>query len=197
MVEQTNQNNGGISIMATKILIVIDVQNDFITGALRNEAAIAQLPNIVKLLKNEKFDEVHVTMDTHEKDYLETLEGKNLPVPHCIRGTDGWHMPDEVKKTKAIQNAEIYEKPTFGSTWLANRLAATLTWDNIKTFPTDYEFTIVGFCTDICVVSNALMLRAHFPNSKITIRKDCVAGVTPESNEAALLTMKMCQIEVI
>ena len=185
--------------MATKkqILLVIDVQNDFITGALRNEAAIAQLPNIVKLLKNEKFDEVHVTMDTHEKNYLETLEGKKLPVEHCIKGTWGWHMPEEVVKTKAIQNAEIYEKPTFGSTRLAGHLAAILTWDNITTFPTDYEFTIVGFCTDICVVSNALMLRAHFPNSKISVRKDCVAGVTPESNVAALLTMKMCQIEVI
>ena len=188
---------GGISKMATKkILLVIDVQNDFITGALRNEAAIAQLPNIVKLLKNEKFDEVHVTMDTHEKDYLETLEGKNLPVPHCIRGTDGWHMPEEVKRTKAIQNAEIYEKPTFGSVNLANHLWAHIfneDYANAK----DYEFTIVGFCTDICVVSNALMLRAHFPNNKITVRKDCVAGVTPESNKAALLTMKMCQIEVI
>ena len=183
--------------MATKkILLVIDVQNDFITGALRNEAAIAQLPNIVKLLKNEKFDEVHVTMDTHEKDYLETLEGKNLPVPHCIKGTDGWHMPDEVSKTKAIQNAEIYEKPTFGSVNLAQHLWAHIfneDYANAK----DYEFTIVGFCTDICVVSNALMLRANFPNNKITVRKDCVAGVTPETNEAALLTMKMCQIEVI
>ena len=197
MVGQINQNNGGISIMATKkILLVIDVQNDFITGALKNEAAIARLPNIVKLLKTEKFDEVHVTMDTHEKNYLETLEGQKLPVEHCINGTWGWHMPEEVKKTKAIQNAEIYKKPTFGSTWMASHLAATLTWDNITTFPTDYEFTIVGFCTDICVVSNALMLRAHFPNSKITVRKDCVAGVTPETNEAALLTMKMCQIEV-
>lgn len=183
--------------MATKkILLVIDVQNDFITGALRNEAAIAQLPNIVKLLKTEKFDEVHVTMDTHEKDYLETLEGKNLPVPHCIRGTDGWHMPEEVRKTKAIQNAEIYEKPTFGSVNLANHLWARVFNENYANAK-DYEFTIVGFCTDICVVSNALMLRAHFPNNKITVRKDCVAGVTPESNEAALLTMKMCQIEVI
>jgi nicotinamidase-related amidase len=191
-------NYGGISIMATKkILIVIDVQNDFITGALRNEEAIKALPNIVNLLKAEKYDEIHVTMDTHEKDYLNTLEGQKLPVEHCIEGTWGWHMPDEVSKTKAIQDAEIYEKPTFGSTWMVNHLAATLKWNGITTFETDYEFTIVGFCTDICVVSNALMLRAHFPNSKITVRKDCVAGVTPKSNEAALLTMQMCQIEVI
>ena len=184
--------------MATKrILIVIDVQNDFITGALRNEEAIKALPNIVNLLKAEKYDEIHVTMDTHEKDYLNTLEGQKLPVEHCIKGTWGWHMPEEVRKTTAIQNAEIYEKPTFGSAWMVNHLAATLKWNGITTFETDYEFTIVGFCTDICVVSNALMLRAHFPNSKITVRKDCVAGVTPKSNESALLTMQMCQIEVI
>ena len=179
-----------------KILLVIDVQNDFITGALRNEEAIKTLPNIVKLLKTEKFDEVHVTMDTHDKNYLNTLEGSKLPVEHCIKGTWGWHMPEEVRKTKAIQNAEIYEKPTFGSEFLMEHLWAEVfneDYANAK----DYEFTIVGFCTDICVVSNALMLRAHFPNNKITIRKDCVAGVAPESNEASLLTMKMCQIEVI
>ncbi len=184
--------------MATKkILIVIDVQNDFITGALRNEEAIKALPNIVKLLKNEKYDEIHVTMDTHDKNYLNTLEGSKLPVEHCIRGTWGWHMPEEVSKTKAIQNAEIYEKPTFGSTWMVNHLAATLRWNGITTFETDYEFTIVGFCTDICVVSNALMLRAHFPNSTIKVLRDCTAGVTPETHEAALKTMGMCQIEVV
>lgn len=184
--------------MATKkILIVIDVQNDFITGALRNEEAIKALPNIVKLLKTEKYDETYVTMDTHGKDYLKTLEGQKLPVEHCIYCTHGWKMPEEVRATKAIQNAEIYEKPTFGSTWLINHLKANCQWNGITTFETDYEFTIVGFCTDICVVSNALMLRANFPNSKIIVRKDCVAGVTPKSNEAALLTMQMCQIDVI
>lgn len=178
--------------MATKkILLVIDVQNDFITGALRNEEAIKKLPNIVNLLKTERFDETYVTMDTHDENYMNTLEGSKLPVKHCINGTEGWHMPDEVAKTKTIQNAEVFEKPTFGSTYMAEHLAAA-------NYPKeDCEFTIVGFCTDICVVSNALLLRANFPNSKITVRKDCVAGVTPESNEAALLTMKMCQIDVI
>ena len=194
-----NQNNGGISIMAKQILLVIDVQNDFITCALKNEAAIAQLPNLTKFVTENKFDETFVTMDTHGNDYLKTLEGKNLPVPHCIKGTHGWQMPIDFKKAlyKNQKVTEVFEKPTFGSTWLAANLKANNTWDNITTFPEDYEFTIIGFCTDICVVSNALMLRAYFPNSKITVRKDCVAGVTPESNEAALLTMKMCQIEVI
>ena len=183
--------------MATKkILIVIDVQNDFITGALRNEEAIKALPSIVKLLNTEEYDETYATMDTHDKNYLNTLEGQILPVEHCIKGTWGWNMPEEIRKTKAIQNAEIYEKPTFGSEFLMEHLWAHIFNENHANAQ-DYEFTIVGFCTDICVVSNALMLRANFPNSKITVRKDCVAGVTPESNKAAILTMKMCQIDVI
>ena len=184
--------------MAKKnILIVIDVQNDFITGALRNEEAIKKLPNIVNLLKTERFDETYVTMDTHDENYLNTLEGSKLPVKHCIKGTEGWHMPDEVAKTKTIQNAEVFEKPTFGSTWLINHLKANCQWNGITTFETDYEFTIVGFCTDICVISNALLLRAHFPNNTIKVLRDCTAGVTPETHEAALKTMEMCQIEVI
>lgn len=179
--------------MATKkkILLVIDVQNDFITGALRNEEAIRKLPNIVNLLKTERFDETYVTMDTHDENYLNTLEGSKLPVKHCIKGTEGWHMPDEVAKTKTIQNAEVFEKHTFGSTWLAEHLAITH-------YPKeDCEFTIVGFCTDICVVSNALLLRANFPNNTIKVLRDCTAGVTPETHEAALKTMEMCQIEVV
>jgi len=183
--------------MATKkILIVIDVQNDFITGALRNEEAIKKLPNIVNLLKTERFDETYVTMDTHEENYLNTLEGSKLPVKHCIDGTWGWHMAEDVSKTKAIQNAEIYKKPTFGSVTLAQHLWTHIfneDYANAK----NYEFTIVGFCTDICVVSNALMLRANFPNNKIVVLRDCTAGVTPETHEAALKTMEMCQIEVI
>jgi nicotinamidase-related amidase len=179
--------------MAKKnILIVIDVQNDFITGALRNEEAIKKLPNIVKLLNTKEYDETYVTMDTHDKEnYLKSLEGQKLPVEHCIKGTWGWHMPEEVKATTAIQSAEVFEKPTFGSTWLADNLAATH-------YPKeDCEFTIVGYCTDICVVSNALLIRAHFPNSTIKVLRDCTAGVTPETHEAALKTMEMCQIDVI
>ena len=180
-----------------KILLVIDVQNDFITGALRNEEAIKKLPNIVKLLNTKEYDETYVTMDTHGKDYLITLEGQKLPVEHCIYCTHGWKMPDEVMATKAIQNAKICEKSTFGSTWLIDRLKTTCQYDNITTFETDYEFTIIGFCTDICIISNALMLRANFPNSIIKVLRDCTAGVTPESHEAALRTMEMCQIDVI
>lgn len=188
--------------MATKkVLIVIDVQNDFITGALRNEEAIKALPNIVKLVKEGNWDEIYATMDTHnKKTYLtKTLEGSKLPVEHCIKGTWGWEMPKELKDALAENPAwrEAFEKETFGSTWLANHLAATHQGNAITNFATDYEFTIVGFCTDICVVSNALLIRANFPNNKIVILKDCVAGVTPETNDAALKTLGMCQIEVI
>lgn len=188
--------------MATKkVLIVIDVQNDFITGALRNEEAIKKLPNIVKLIKEGQWDEIYATMDTHNKDtYLtKTLEGSKLPVEHCIKGTWGWEMPKKLNDALQANPAfmETFEKETFGSTYLANMLFATHQGDAITNFATDYEFNIVGFCTDICVVSNALLLRAYFPNNKITVLMDCVAGVTPETNDAALKTLEMCQIEVI
>jgi nicotinamidase-related amidase len=182
--------------MATKkVLIVIDVQNDFITGALRNEEAIKKLPNIVNLVKNNDWDEIYATMDTHKKEtYLtNTLEGKNLPVEHCIERTWGWEMPQELKDALFIDNPafkELFEKDTFASTWMANNLSATH-------FNLDCEFTIVGFCTDICVVSNALLIRANFPNNTIKVLRDCTAGVTQETHEAALKTMEMCQIDVI
>ena len=167
--------------MAKKnILLVIDVQNDFITGALRNEEAIKKLPNIVKLVKEGNWDEIYATMDTHDKDtYLnKTLEGKNLPVEHCLEGTWGWQMPQELQDALFLDNPawrEAFMKDTFGSTYLANMLHSTHQNDNGAK---DYEFTIVGFCTDICVVSNALLLRANFPNNTIK-------------------TMEMCQIEVV
>ena len=185
-----------------KILIVIDVQNDFITGALRNEEAIKKLPNIVNLVKEGNWDEIYATMDTHKKEtYLtKTLEGSKLPVEHCIERTWGWEMPQELKDALFIDNPafkEVFEKETFGSTYMANFLLATHQGDATTNFATDYEFTIVGFCTDICVVSNALLIRANFPNNTIKVLGNCVAGVTPETNNAALKTLKMCQIEVI
>ena len=178
-----------------KILLVIDVQNDFITGALRNEEAIKKLPNIVKLLNTKEYDETYVTMDTHDEDYLNTLEGKKLPIKHCIKGTWGWQMPGEVRATDAIQRAEVFEKPTFGSEWMVSHLAATHVGDE-NTEP-EYEFTIVGFCTDICVVSNALLLRAYFPNSTIKVVEDCMAGTSREAHDAAILVMGSCQVDVV
>ena len=179
-----------------KILIVIDVQNDFITDALRNEEAIKTLPNIVNLVKNEKFDETYVTMDTHDKDYLNTLEGRKLHVPHCIKNTNGWKMPVEMVDALKNQNVvQVFEKPTFGSV-LMNDFIRSLANNNHNEY-LDAEFTIVGFCSDICVISNALMLRANFPDNRIVVRRDCTAGVTKETNEAAITTMGMCQIDVI
>ena len=179
-----------------KILIVIDVQNDFITDALRNEEAIKTLPNIVNLVKNEKFDETYVTMDTHDKDYLNTLEGRKLPVPHCIKNTNGWKMTFEMVDALKNQNVvQVFEKPTFGSVWM-NDFIRSLANNNHNEY-LNAEFTIVGFCSDICVISNALMLRANFPDNRIVVRRDCTAGVTKETNEAALATMGMCQIDVI
>lgn len=179
------------------ILIVIDVQNDFITGALRNEDAIKSLPNIVNLIKTQRFDDTYVTMDTHDKDYLNTLEGQRLDREHCIKGTWGWEMPQEITEAlKGNQNVvQVFEKPTFGSTWMSNYLQVA-NQNEVKGH-TEYEFTIVGFCSDICVISNALMVRAHFPNAIIKVPRNCTAGVTPKSNEDALNTMQMCQIDVI
>ncbi len=180
-----------------KILIVIDVQNDFITGSLRNEEAIKKVPNIVKKINEFDGDAIFYTMDTHHKDYLDTNEGKKLPVVHCVEGTEGWEIEGSV--FEAIDNAfkrgiktVPITKPTFGTEDLP------LTIHHL--FPTDAKFDIefVGFCTDICVVSNALMVKAAFyDRADIKVVENCCAGVTPETHEAALTTMKMCQIDVI
>ena len=176
-----------------KVLIVVDVQNDFITGALRNEEAIKRLPNIVNLVKEEKFDDIYLTMDTHDEDYLDTLEGQKLPVKHCIEGTEGHKLaPELVKALKDFPALKIFRKDTFGSLNLADELK-NLWYLNTRQ---EVEFTFVGFCTDICVVSNALLLRANLPNAKITVVENCCAGVTKESHDAALQTMNMCQIEI-
>lgn len=164
-----------------KTLIVIDMQNDFIYGSLGTEEA-ASIVNKVKqkieLYKNNG-DEVIFTSDTHTNDYLETNEGIHLPVVHCIKGTDGWQIPKELD----IPECEHIDKKTFGWThWY------------VRSFG---EIELVGLCTDICVVSNALILKAMFPDNKISVDASCCAGVTPKTHKSALVTMKMCQIEVI
>ena len=179
-----------------KVLAVIDVQNDFITGSLRNEEAIKKVPNIVKKIRNFKGDAIFYTMDTHQENYMETNEGKKLPVVHCVKGTEGWEIEPNVKA--ALRDAELrnikvtcIEKPTFGSYDLVEEIKRVSLWANL-----DIEF--VGFCTDICVVSNALMVKAAFyDRATIKVVENCCAGVTPESHQAALTTMKMCQIDVI
>ena len=167
-----------------KTLIVIDMQNDFIDGALGTPEAHAIVPNVKKKIEeyDAREDAIVFTRDTHFNDYLETNEGKNLPVKHCIMGTHGWEIADGLE----IPYGRYINKPTFG--WTG--------WKSFE-FEDEDEVEIVGLCTDICVVSNALILKAMFPKINITVDASCCAGVTTESHKSALQTMKMCQINVI
>lgn len=175
-----------------RILVVVDMQNDFINGSLGTDEAQKIVPAVVKKIKSlEKGDAVLITVDTHDKDYFDTLEGKKLPVKHCARGTDGWKINEEVWDALAEAGLkgvafEFFEKPTFGCKELAQR------WIS----PED-EIEVCGLCTDICVISNALLLRMAHPNTKITVDSNATAGVTSETKEAALTAMRMCQIDVI
>ena len=170
------------------ILIVVDMQKDFVDGALGSKEAVAIVPNVVK--KIEEFDgDIFVTYDTHFENYMDTNEGKNLPVPHCIKGTDGWELNKEVMDALNNKAYTTVEKITFGSVDLPE-LVGKAAGDE------EFSVELIGLCTDICVVSNALLLKANFPEMNILVDAACCAGVTPESHEAALTTMKMCQIEV-
>ena len=170
-----------------KILIVVDMQNDFIDGALGTAEAVAIVENVKAKIREYDPADVFATMDTHTPDYLNTQEGRNLPVPHCIKGTDGWQIRSDI--AELLTDAHIYEKPTFGSLKLAKDIAAIAAAEDI-------EIEMVGLCTDICVVSNALLLKAAMPEVKISVDPSCCAGVTPEKHMAALETMRSCQIQV-
>lgn len=172
-----------------KVLVVVDMQNDFVDGALGTKEAVGIVENVVSKIKD--FDgKIFATLDTHEDNYMETSEGKKLPVPHCIRMTDGWLLNEKVKLALSDKDYKTIEKGTFGSTELVNEIQRLKGEDEIQ-----IEF--IGLCTDICVVSNVLLLKAYFPEVKMTVDAGCCAGVTPESHKAALVTMKMCQIDVI
>lgn len=173
-----------------KLLVVIDVQNDFVTDALRNEETINKLPNVVEAVKNARADGVDIwfTRDTHHENYMDSQEGKNLPVPHCLMGTKGWDIVDDLKPFADAAGVKIFDKPTFGSTALGVEVAS---------HPDLKEVTLVGYCTDICVVSNALLIKAFCPELKVKVIEKACAGVTPEKHAAALETMKSCQIEVV
>lgn len=165
-----------------KTLIVVDMQNDFIDGTLGTKEALAIVPNVKKKIEEylSAGDQVIFTRDTHGKDYLNTNEGKHLPVEHCIAGTDGWLVHNGVD----VADCDHIDKPTFGY----------LGWNEKYSFDDDVE--LVGVCTGICVISNALILKAMFPEIQISVDASCCACVTPESHEAALQTMKMCQVNV-
>lgn len=170
-----------------KILVVIDMQNDFIDGSLGTKEAEAIVPNVINKIKEYEPKNIYATRDTHYENYLETSEGRLLPVAHCIEDSYGWQIKDEIMQ--ALPEAKIIDKITFGSTDLADVLFA-------RNDKTKLEIELIGLCTDICVVSNALLLKAKMPETHISVDSSCCAGVTPESHEAALVTMRMCQIEV-
>ena len=170
------------------ILVVVDMQNDFIDGALGTPEAVAIVPKVMVKMMN--FDGlVLATRDTHGEDYLETQEGKHLPVKHCIKGTHGWEIKEEIQQ---LLISQPIDKPTFGSEALGKVLKDL----NNDVEPID-SITLVGLCTDICVISNAMLLKAFLPEVPIQVDASCCAGVTPESHERALEAMKACQIEII
>ena len=170
-----------------KILIVIDMQNDFIDAALGTKEAVSIVEAVKEKIRSFPAEDVIATMDTHDEGYMQTQEGKNLPVMHCIKGTDGWKIRPDI--AELLTGARIYEKPTFGSTVLAADLKDLSEKEEI-------ELELVGLCTDICVVSNALLLKASMPEVKISVDAACCAGVTPQKHLAALETMRSCQIDV-
>ena len=169
-----------------KVLCVIDMQNDFIDGALGTPEAVAIVDNVRNKidLYRENGDMVIFTRDTHYENYMETSEGKNLPVPHCIKDSDGWQISDELE----VGESTVIDKPTFGSIALSEYIAGL---DDVE------EIEFVGLCTDICVISNVLLLKAKLHETPISVDSACCAGVTPESHNNALNAMKMCQIRII
>ena len=172
-----------------KFLIVVDMQRDFVDGSLGSPEAQAIVPNVVR--KIEGFDgEIIATFDTHSENYMTTAEGAKLPVPHCIKGTPGWALNDAVAAALEAKGYTAVEKPTFGSTALPGVLRELAG-------EADFRMELIGLCTDICVVSNALLLKANFPEKPIAVDASCCAGVTRQSHEAALATMASCQIDIL
>ena len=171
-----------------KYLVVVDMQKDFVDGSLGTDEAVKILPVVCDKIKEYEGENIFVTLDTHYENYLETAEGKKLPVSHCIKGTDGWAL-DENIRLALDGNGKYYEKNTFGSVKLAEDLSRLLKdGDTVE---------LCGLCTDICVVSNALMIKAFSPQTQIMVDEKCCAGVTPQAHQAAISTMRSCQIDIV
>lgn len=168
------------------ILIAVDLQNDFIDGVLGTPQARSMLPDALKKISQFKGN-VYFTRDTHEENYLQTQEGKFLPIPHCIKNTNGWQLHPMVESLRVLP---AIDKPAFGSTQLVSILTEINHTNIIE------SITLIGLCTDICVISNALLLKSFFPQIPICVDADCCAGVTVQSHLNALKAMKMCQIEI-
>ncbi len=167
------------------VLIVVDMQKDFIDGALGTNEATSIVNNVIDKIKN--FDgEKIFTRDTHYDNYMDTQEGKNLPVKHCIKDSEGWNIEKEIDSLRT-DDMKVFDKPTFGSVELAKYLSSNEGIESV---------TLIGLCTDICVISNAMLIKAFMPEVKVVVDASCCAGVTPDSHNNALEAMKMCQIEV-
>ncbi len=172
-----------------RFLIVVDIQNDFVDGPLGTSESVSIVENAVKKIRD--FDgEIFVTFDTHFDDYLSSAEGRSLPIPHCLKGTPGRRINNEIARALSGKKYTPVEKHTFGSLELPG-LIRDAAGDE------DFSIELIGLCTDICVVSNALILKANFYEKEISVDSSCCAGVTPETHRAALETMKMCQINII
>ena len=176
--------------MGQRYLVVVDMQHDFVDGALGTPEAQAIVAGVTSQAK--AFDGTVVfTKDTHYSDYLQTLEGKNLPVEHCLHGTPGWELVPELQAIRDERNSFVFEKTTFGSLDLAMWLAEENVAEPIE------SIELIGLCTDICVVSNALLIKGWIPEVPLKVDASLCAGVTPASHEAALATLRSCQVEVI
>ena len=169
-----------------KVLVVVDMQNDFIDGALGTPEAVAIVDNVAARIARARAEgeQVWFTRDTHPENYLETQEGTNLPVVHCVKGTPGWQISSKLD----VADSPVVDKPSFGSLELANAIGAMEGVESIE---------LIGLCTDICVISNAMILKAKLPEVPISVDASCCAGVTPASHDNALSAMKMCQIQVL
>ena len=168
------------------ILIVVDMQNDFIDGALGTDEAVAIVPKVADKIRNFS-GRIIFTRDTHGEDYMDTQEGKNLPVPHCIKETEGWQISPMLQE---LCKEDPIDKVTFGSESLASILKEANEENPIG------SITLIGLCTDICVISNALLIKAFLPEVPMVVDASCCAGVTPESHRNALAAMKICQIKI-
>lgn len=190
-------------------LVVVDMQNDFLTGSLANynqksvkEATVKLIDEMSDKASIDSMLYIMVTRDTHKENYMETLEGKNLPVPHCIKGTQGWEVDPDIQKALDMADEKDYvfvsyiDKPTFGSYGLQDRFDEII-YNVDQEHRDEVVFTYCGVCTDICVVSNVLLTRANYPNNEISVVREATAGVTKELENAAIDVMQSCQITII
>lgn len=182
--------------MSKNLLIVVDMQNDFIDGVLGTPEAVAIVPAVKEKIRQyrEDGDLILFTADTHGENYADTQEGKRLPIPHCIENTDGWKIREELLSNEGDDT--VFCKPTFGSLHLRGAVYELLNEEELSIEDID-SIELVGLCTDICVISNAMILKASFPETRIVVDSGCCAGVTPKRHNTALAAMTCCQIDVI